>query len=93
MWRSMEPTCLPMTLAARLAAQADRLGGRCFFHYGGVDHSYAAAAPDGILAFLQGQLAAYKLPTSVEVIAAIPKTGSGKIRRVELRDRAAAKEE
>jgi len=44
MGRSMEPTCLPMTLAGRLAAQADRLGGRCFFHYGGVDHSYAAVA-------------------------------------------------
>jgi acyl-coenzyme A synthetase/AMP-(fatty) acid ligase len=29
----------------------------------------------------------------VVVVAAIPKTGSGKIRRVELRDRAAAKEE
>jgi long-chain acyl-CoA synthetase len=52
----------------------------------------AAAAPDEILAYLRGQLAAYKLPTSVETIAAIPKTGSGKIRRVELRDRAAARE-
>jgi long-chain acyl-CoA synthetase len=48
----------------------------------------AAAAPDEILAYLRGQLAAYKLPASVEIIAAIPKTGSGKIRRVELRDRA-----
>jgi hypothetical protein len=26
-----------MTLAARLAEQADRLGGKCFFHHGGVD--------------------------------------------------------
>ena len=52
----------------------------------------AAAAPDEILACLRGQLAAYKLPTSVEVIAAIPKTGSGKIRRVELRERASVKE-
>jgi long-chain acyl-CoA synthetase len=49
-----------------------------------------AAAPDEILAYLRGQLAAYKLPAAVEIIAAIPKTGSGKIRRVELRDRAAA---
>ena len=126
MGRSMEPTCLPMTLAARLAAQADRLGGRCFFHIypkeiedvlythpavleaavvgvpheakGEVPRAYvvlkegAAAAPDEILAHLRGQLAAYKLPTSVEVIAAIPKTGSGKIRRVELRERASVKE-
>ena len=52
----------------------------------------AAAAPDEILAYLRGQLAAYKLPAAVEIIAAIPKTGSGKIRRVELRDRAAARE-
>src|SRR5687768_9140987 len=37
-------TSLPMTLAARLAAQADRLHGKCFFHYAGVDHSYAAVA-------------------------------------------------
>jgi acyl-CoA synthetase (AMP-forming)/AMP-acid ligase II len=44
MWRSLEPTCLPMTLAARLAPPADRLGGKCFFHHGGVDHSYAAVA-------------------------------------------------
>jgi long-chain acyl-CoA synthetase len=48
----------------------------------------AVATPDEILAYLRGQLAAYKLPTSVEIITAIPKTGSGKIRRVELRDRA-----
>jgi acyl-CoA synthetase (AMP-forming)/AMP-acid ligase II len=51
----------------------------------------AAAKPDEILAYLRGQLAAYKLPASVEIIAAIPKTGSGKIRRVELRESAAAK--
>jgi acyl-CoA synthetase (AMP-forming)/AMP-acid ligase II len=53
----------------------------------------AAAAPDEILAYLRGLLAAYKLPASVEIVVAIPTTGSGKIRRVELRDRAAAKEE
>ena len=52
----------------------------------------APAAPDEIVAYLRGQLAAYKLPASIEVIAAIPKTGSGKIRRVELRERAAAGE-
>ena len=33
-----------MTLAARLAAQADHLRGKCFFHYAGVDHSYAAVS-------------------------------------------------
>jgi long-chain acyl-CoA synthetase len=52
----------------------------------------AAATPVEILTYLRGQLAAYKLPATVEIIAAIPKTGSGKIRRVELRDRAARKE-
>ena len=35
---------LPMTLAARLEAQANHHGGKCFFHHGGVDHSYAAVA-------------------------------------------------
>ena len=37
-------SALPMTLAARLAAQADRLGDKCFFHYGGAAHSYAGVA-------------------------------------------------
>lgn len=50
----------------------------------------AAATAEEIRAYLRGQLAAYKMPTSVEFIQAIPKTGSGKIRRVELRDRARA---
>jgi long-chain acyl-CoA synthetase len=49
-----------------------------------------AATADEVLAYLKTQLAAYKLPTSVEFIEAIPKTGSGKIRRVELRERARA---
>jgi long-chain acyl-CoA synthetase len=49
-----------------------------------------AATADEVLAYLRTQLAAYKLPTSVEFIEAIPKTGSGKIRRVELRERARA---
>ncbi|MBI2529272.1 MAG: hypothetical protein HYV93_25210 [Candidatus Rokubacteria bacterium] len=52
----------------------------------------APAAPDETLAHLRGQPAAPEVPTSVEVIAAIPKTGSGKIGRVELRDRASVKE-
>lgn len=47
-----------------------------------------ATTIDELLAYLRTQLAAYKLPTSVEFIEAIPKTGSGKIRRVELRERA-----
>src|SRR5688572_28471658 len=38
---------LPITLAARLAAQADHLGDKTFFHHGGVDHSYAAVAERG----------------------------------------------
>ncbi len=53
----------------------------------------AVVAPDEILAYLRGQRATHKLPTSVEVIGAIPKTGSGNIGRVGLRDRAAPKEE
>ena len=50
----------------------------------------ASATADEVQAYLRGQLAAYKLPASVEFIQAIPKTGSGKIRRVELREKARA---
>lgn len=42
---------------------------------------------DDIRAFVRGKLAPYKCPRRIEFAAAIPKTTSGKIRRVDLRTR------
>ncbi|HEY3470588.1 MAG TPA: long-chain fatty acid--CoA ligase [Amycolatopsis sp.] len=45
----------------------------------------AAATPEEIIAFAKERMAAYKYPRSVEILAEIPKTASGKILRRELR--------
>ena len=39
----------------------------------------------GLLNFLQGKLAKYKIPKSVEVVEALPRTGSGKVDKPKLR--------
>ncbi|WP_433305319.1 acyl-CoA synthetase [Actinoplanes sp. CA-030573] len=48
------------------------------------------AAVDGasIRAFLAPRLAKYKIPVYVDVVASLPRTGSGKVRKAELRRRA-----
>ena len=46
-------------------------------------HSFEA---EGLLAHCRAQLSAYKVPHSVQVIAEIPRTGSGKIIRYKLRE-------
>ncbi|MEV6113759.1 AMP-binding protein [Streptomyces sp. NPDC052109] len=54
---------------------------------GEVAHAYVVPAqgrepdPDAILAFARTQLAPYKVPKAVHVMAALPTTASGKIRR------------
>jgi long-chain acyl-CoA synthetase len=45
----------------------------------------AEADADGILALCRAQLAAYKVPRSVQFVADLPKTSTGKIMRRELR--------
>lgn len=40
---------------------------------------HTSVTPDEVLAFLQGKLARYKLPKSVVVRDALPKSDSGKI--------------
>jgi long-chain acyl-CoA synthetase len=57
---------------------------------GEVAHAYIvpvqdhAPDPDAILAFARAQLAPYKIPKAVHVVAALPATASGKIRRRDL---------
>jgi acyl-CoA synthetase (AMP-forming)/AMP-acid ligase II len=46
-----------------------------------------SATADEIGAFCRTLIAAYKIPRSVEFVDALPKTGSGKIQKAELRDR------
>jgi acyl-CoA synthetase (AMP-forming)/AMP-acid ligase II len=38
------------------------------------------------LAFLRGRLATYKIPVYVDVVADLPRTGSGKVRKGPLRE-------
>jgi long-chain acyl-CoA synthetase len=57
---------------------------------GEVAHAYIVPAqghapdPDAILAFARTQLAPYKIPKAVHVVAALPTTASGKVRRRDL---------
>ena len=48
------------------------------------------AEPAELVAYCKERMAAYKYPRSIEIIAELPKTASGKILRRELRERAAA---
>ena len=45
----------------------------------------AAADAEGILALCRAELAAYKAPRSIQFVADLPKTSTGKIMRRELR--------
>ncbi|MEU4537761.1 long-chain fatty acid--CoA ligase [Streptosporangium sp. NPDC023825] len=47
----------------------------------------AAVTSGELTAFLRPRLAKYKIPVCFEIVDALPKTGSGKIRKSELRDR------
>jgi long-chain acyl-CoA synthetase len=47
----------------------------------------AAATPEELKAFCAERLAKYKVPTQIEIAAALPKSGVGKILRRELRER------
>jgi fatty-acyl-CoA synthase len=42
---------------------------------------------DSVRAFLAPRLAKYKIPVYVDVVPALPRTGSGKVRKADLRDR------
>ncbi|MGD9694257.1 MAG: AMP-binding protein [Thermoleophilia bacterium] len=47
----------------------------------------AAAEPDEIRDHVRERLAAYKCPDVVELVAGLPRTSTGKVRKVELRER------
>jgi acyl-CoA synthetase (AMP-forming)/AMP-acid ligase II len=47
----------------------------------------AALDRESVCAFLAPRLAKYKIPVYVDVVPALPRTGSGKVRKAELRDR------
>jgi len=65
--------------------------------WGEVGKAFVVLKPPGresaadLLAFLQGKLARYKIPKSVELVDALPRTGSGKIDKQRLRARDAAR--
>lgn len=42
-------------------------------------------APEDIIAYLSGRLGRYKIPKYVTILAALPRTGSGKVKKGELR--------
>jgi fatty-acyl-CoA synthase len=47
----------------------------------------AALDAESVRGFLAPRLAKYKIPAYVDVVPALPRTGSGKVRKAELRDR------
>jgi long-chain acyl-CoA synthetase len=49
----------------------------------------AVATPEELTAFCRAELAAYKYPRRIEVLAELPKTPTGKLLRRDLRQRAA----
>ncbi len=51
-----------------------------------VPKNAVAFDPDALLAHCKGRLSAYKVPDRVYIVAEIPRTGSGKILRVKLRE-------
>lgn len=50
----------------------------------------ATVTADDVRAHLDGRLARYKLPKRVEVVSALPRTASGKVRKTELQETLAA---
>ncbi|GIH62693.1 acyl-CoA synthetase [Microbispora siamensis] len=71
--------------AAVVGVPDDKWGevGRAFV----VPRSGAAVTPGELRDFLRPRLAKYKIPVYVDVVDALPKTGSGKIRKPDLRRR------
>jgi acetyl-CoA synthetase len=54
------------------------------------DHEPSAELAEQIKAFVRERLSAYAYPRRVEFVAELPKTLTGKIRRIELREQARA---
>lgn len=67
--------------------------GRPDERWGETVHAVVTAAPgatvdaDELIAWARARIASYKVPRSIEVVAALPKNGAGKILRRQVRDR------
>lgn len=74
----------PAVLEAAVIGQPDDYRGETVVAYVSLKTGQSATQEE-LIAFSRGRLAAYKCPRQVHVIADLPKTQSGKIRRAELR--------
>ncbi len=87
----VESACLehPAVAEAAAVASPDQLRGNVVkaFVVLAAGHAPSEALGDEIKQFVRGRLSAYAYPRKVEFVADLPKTLTGKIRRIELRER------
>jgi acetyl-CoA synthetase len=87
----VESACLehPGVAEAAAVASPDELRGNVVkaFIVPAAGHEPSDALADDIKQFVRGRLSAYAYPRKVEFVADLPKTLTGKIRRIELRER------
>jgi acetyl-CoA synthetase len=90
----VESACLehPAVQEAAAVASPDELRGNVVkaFIVAAEGHAPSDELADEIKAFVRGRLSAYAYPRKVEFVDDLPKTLTGKIRRIELREREAA---
>ena len=90
----VESACLehPAVQEAAAVASPDELRGHVVkaFIVAAEGHTPSDELGDEIKAFVRGRLSAYAYPRKVEFVDDLPKTRTGKIRRIELREREAA---
>ncbi|MFI1186205.1 class I adenylate-forming enzyme family protein [Streptomyces californicus] len=79
----------PSVLEAAVVGRPDDYRGETVVAYVSLKAG-RAATPEELIAFSRERLAAFKCPRQVHVIADLPKTRTGKIRRAELRENGAA---
>ncbi|MFF8564605.1 class I adenylate-forming enzyme family protein [Streptomyces albidoflavus] len=77
----------PSVLEAAVVGEPDAYRGETVVAYVSLKAGLSAT-PEELIAFTRDRLAPYKCPRQVRVIADLPKTQSGKIRRAELRGKA-----
>ena len=75
----------PAVLEAAVVAKPDE-------RWGEVPYAFVAlrpgqqAAPEEILAHLRGRIAGFKIPRGLEILPELPKTGTGKVVKIKLRE-------
>ncbi len=75
----------PAVLEAAVVAKPDE-------RWGEVPYAFVAlrpgsqAAPEDILAYLRGRIAGFKIPRGLEILPELPKTGTGKVVKLKLRE-------